>query len=560
MSILSSIRRLVSGRRNPPDLDSDEALRLSRARFEGIVEIAADAIICVDDAHSIVLFNRGAEQTFGYSREEVLGRPLDILLPARFRATHVHHVKRFAQGPEDARLMGERRDIAGLTKDGREFPAEASISRLESPSGTVLTVVLRDVTEQRRAERAQRFLADASEILAGSLEYEATLAGLARVAVPHLADWCVIDVLDDGGLTRLQVAHSDPELDEIAQALRAYPPDPSRPHPSLTVLETGEAEIIEAVSDAFLEGITADGDHLALIKRLGVASVLVVPLVARNRTLGAFILVSSTPDRPFGPDDITLANELGRRAALAVDNARLYEAARSAVATRDEVLSVVSHDLGNPLSAIRVATRVLNRFLGPGEAQPAAAQVELIRESTAQMERLIRDLLEIRRIEAGRLRLVCRPEKVSELVDHATRSMQGLAHEQDVRLEQVVSGELPETIRVDADRVRQIFANFIGNALKFTPAGGTITVGAEPVDGGVSFWVRDTGPGLGPDELPHVFDRFWQAKQQGSPGVGLGLAIARGLTEAHGGTARVTSGEGQGCTFFFELPLDGDGA
>lgn len=287
---------------------------------------------------------------------------------------------------------------------------------------------------------------------------------------------------------------------------------------------------------------------------------LVVPLVARDRTLGAFILVSSDPERPFAPDDIDLAEELGRRAALAVDNARLYEAARDAVAARDEVLSIVSHDLGNPLSAIRVATRVLDRLLDLGEVHPAGEQVALIRESTAQMERLIRDLLEIRRIEAGRLRLVCRPEKVSELIEHATRSMHGLAEEQDVRLEKVVSGALPDTIRVDADRVRQIFANFVGNALKFTPAGGTITVGAEPAEGGVRFWVRDTGPGLEPDDLPHVFDRFWQAQQQGSHGVGLGLAIARGLTEAHGGSVRVESPEGQGCTFFFELPVDGDGA
>jgi PAS domain S-box-containing protein len=560
VSILTSIRRLFSGRRNPQTLDSDEALRLSQARFERIVEIAVDAIICVDEAQSIVLFNRGAEQTFGYSRDEVLGKPLDILLPARFRETHVHHLRRFAEGPEEARLMGDRREIAGLTRSGREFPAEASISRLDSPSGPVMTVVLRDVTEQRRAEHAQRFLANASEVLARSLEYEMTLEGLARLALPHLADWCVIDVLDNGALIRLQVAHADPDLDQVAQALKAYPPESSRPHPSLTVLDTGEAELIETVSDAFLAGVAANEDHLALLKRLGVASVLVVPLVARDRTLGAFILVSGDPDRPFTPDDISLAGELGRRAALAVDNARLYQAARDAVAARDEVLSIVSHDLGNPLSAIRVAARVVDRFLELGEVRPAGEQVALIRESTAQMERLIRDLLEIRRIEAGQLRLVCRPEKVSELVEHAMRSMLGVAKEQDVRLEQVVSGPLPETIRVDADRVRQIFANFVGNALKFTPAGGTITVGAEPVDDRVRFWVRDTGPGLAPEALPHVFDRFWQAKQQGSHGVGLGLAIARGLTEAHGGSVRVESPEGQGCTFFFELPVEADGA
>lgn len=554
VSIRSFIRRLFS---DPTEEVPDAGLipESSRARFGRIVEIAADAIISVDEDYSIVLFNRGAEEIFGYDREEVLGEPLGILLPERFREMHRHHLQHFAEGSEAARHMGQRQEISGLRKDGREFPAEASISRLETPTGRVLTVVLRDVTEQRQAEHTQRFLANASSVLARSLDYDAVLGELARLALPHLADWCVIDVVDNGDLSRIQTAHHDPEMESLVRELKAYPPETARPHPSLTVLETGESELIEDVSDAFVRGVAADDQHLAILRRLGVGALLVVPLMARGRTLGAFALVSSDPDKPFRADDVALAEELGRRAALAVDNARLYEEARDAVAARDEVLGVVSHDLGNPLSAIRVAARVLDRLLDGHEMDDAREQVEGIREATAQMERLIRDLLEIRRIESGRLRLVQRPEKVVELVDHATRSMRGLAAEQDVTLDRSLAEGLPELVQVDADRVRQIFSNFMGNALKFTPTGGTITVGAEPVDDAVRFWVRDTGPGLSEEELPHVFDRFWQAEQQGSHGVGLGLAIARGLTEAHGGSVAVESPEGDGCTFYFTLPI-----
>ena len=556
MSIISFLRRLWPGR--PADASgTSDALDLSRERFERIVEIAADAIISVDEDHSIILFNRGAEEIFGYDRDEVLGRSLDLLLPPRFRLHHSAHLERFAEGPEAARHMGQRREIAGLRKDGREFPAEASISRLDSPDGRILTVVLRDVTEQKKAEQTQRFLADASSVLGRSLDYEDTMAGLARIALPHLADWCVIDVVSDDGLVRIEAAHADPDLETYAEALKDYPPDPARPHPTLTVLETGETELIEKVSDEFLRGIAADAEHLATIRRLGIASLLVVPLVARDRTLGAFALVSSDPARPFAPDDVLLAQELGRRAALAVDNARLYREARDAIAARDEVLGVVSHDLGNPLSAIRVAARVMDRVLENGTVEAAREQVESVRQAAAQMERLIRDLLEIRRIESGRLRLVRRPEQVTELVEQATRSMRGLAREQDVRLERSLADGLPELIRVDADRVHQIFSNFVGNALKFTPPGGTITVGAEPAGEQVRFWVRDTGPGMAEEDLPHVFDRFWQAQQQGSHGVGLGLAIARGLTEAHGGAVRAESRPGEGCTFYFDLPADG---
>lgn len=560
MSIFSFIRRLLPGRHETDEVTESDRVEIDRARFERIVEIAADAIISVDERQSILLFNRGAEEIFGYTRDEVLSRSLEILLPARFRGAHFAHLARFAEGPEAARLMGERREIAGLRKDGREFPAEASISRLDTPDGRIFTVVLRDVTEQKKNEQTQRFLATASDVLARSLDFEEILAGLARIALPHLADWCVIDVLDeDGELVRLQAAHSDPELDGDAQRLKSYPPETQRPHPSLTVLETGEPELIEHVSDGFLRGIAASEEHLDLLRRLGTTSILVVPLIARDRILGAVKLASSDPSNPFGPDDELLAVELGRRAALAVDNARLYQAARDAVAARDEVLAVVSHDLGNPLSAIRVAARVMDRLLDNEQVDPARDQLAAIREAAGQMERLIRDLLEVRRIESGRLRLVCRPEEVIDLVDRAARSQMGLARERSVTLERSVHDELPEIIRVDADRIHQIFANFIGNALKFTPAGGTVTVGAEPSEAGVRFWVRDTGPGLSPDELDHVFDRFWQAQQQGSHGVGLGLSIARGLTEAHGGTVRVESGEGGGSTFFFEIPADGPG-
>lgn len=524
-----------------------------------MVEIAADAIISVDESRTIILFNRGAEEIFGYAAEEALGQPLELLLPERFRPHHAAHVKGFERSGESARHMGERREISGLRKGGREFPAEATISRLTVAGRSVFTVVLRDITERKKIEETQRFLADSSDVLSRSLDYEATMAGLARLALPRLADWAVIDIVEDGSVRRIQAVHRDPAMDPVARKLLDWPPHPDRPHPSLTVLETGQSELIDSVSDAFLRGIAADDEHLELLHTLGVGSLLVVPLVARGRTLGAFGLVSVHTDRPYAPDERLLAEELARRAALAVDNARLYQEARDAIAARDEVLSVVSHDLGNPLSAVRVSARVLSRLLETGDLTTAQDHLESIRASTLQMERLIRDLLEIRRIESGRLKLVRRPEPVPALVEEAVRSLRSVALEQDVDLRSRIHPEVTGSLRVDADRIRQVFSNLIGNALKFTPAGGSITVGAEPgAHAAVAFWVEDSGPGLAPDELPRVFDRFWQARQQGSHGIGLGLSIAKGLTEAHGGEIRVESGLGRGCRFTFTIPLDAD--
>jgi PAS domain S-box-containing protein len=556
LHILSRLRSLLSGPRAAAPAVDDEAVQLLRAQFERMVDISADAIVSVDDRQRIILFNSGAEAIFGYRYDEVRGKPLEILIPERFRPYHRAHMQVFAQGQEVARRMGQRREIAGLRKGGHEFPAEASISRLDTPTGPIYTVVLRDVTDRKRAEETQRFLADSSAVLARSLDYRTTLAGLARLALPHLADWCVIDVLQDGRLQRIEAAHRDPVLDGLTQELKRFPPEAALAHPSMTVVETGEPELIENVSDAFLQAIAAAPEHLEILRRLEPRSLLVVPLVARGRTLGAFGLFSARPDRTYGPDDRLLAVELARRAALAVDNARLYHQAREAVAARDEVLSIVSHDLGNPLSAVRVSARVLDRLLDAGDVEGARVHLEGVRGAAVQMERLIRDLLEIRRLETGKLRLVRRPEPVEQLVQEAARSFRDVAQEQGVALRTRLEEGVPALLRVDADRVQQIISNLLGNALKFTPPGGSITLTAAPGDGGVVFSVRDTGPGIPPEHLPHVFDRFWQASQQGSHGMGLGLAIAKGLAEAHHGTVAVASDVGQGSTFSFTLPVE----
>jgi PAS domain S-box-containing protein len=555
VTLLARLRRLITGRDADDATGTDEALNLLRARFDRMVEISADAIISVDERQRIILFNTGAEAIFGYHRDEVRGQPLELLIPERFRPYHKAHMQTFADGSAPARRMGERREIAGVRKGGVEFPAEASISRLDTPTGRIYTVVLRDVTDRKKAEDTQRFLSDSSAILARSLDYRTTLAGLARLALPHLADWCVIDVLHDGRLERIEAAHRDPAVDHVAQELKRFPPEPASAHPSITVVETGEPELIEHVTDSFLEAIAAGPEHLELLRRLEPRSLLVVPLVARGRTLGAFGLFSARHDRRYDADDRVLAVELARRAALAVDNARLYRQAREAVAARDEVLSVVSHDLGNPLSAIRVSARVLDRLLDAGDIESARSQLGGIRGAGLQMERLIRDLLEIRRIETGRLRLVRRPESVRQLVEDAASSLREVAEEQGIVIESRLEDGLPDLLRVDADRIQQIFSNLIGNAMKFTPRDGVITVGAARGEGQVVFSVRDTGPGIPAENLPHVFDRFWQASQQGSHGIGLGLAIAKGLVEAHEGCVAVDSELGQGSVFTFTIPI-----
>lgn len=531
------------------------APRISKAVFAEMVAIAADAIIAVDQAQRILYFNQGAEQVFGYAAEDVLGRPLDILVPEEARAVHRTHVDAFGRGPVAARRMGERSEIAGLRRNGEVFPAEASISKLDIDGERIYTVVLRDITERKRIEVAQQFLARAGTTLAASLDYQATLESIARLAVPILADWSVIYVADEaGGVRCLEMAHADPEHAPLLAELRRFPVTAA--HPAHTVFANREPVFIADVPDAYVDEVAADAEHAGVLRRLGMRSLIVVPLIAHGRVRGSMGFFRASPSRRHDLDDLALARELALIAALAFENARLYDEAKQAIRARDDVLAVVSHDLGNPLSAIRIGTTLLLKHRPPEEdAAGGWRHLEGIRQSVEQMERLIHSLLEVKRLEAGHLVLDRRSHRPAHLIRAAAEALAPLAEARRIRLEHRCADSTPPVL-ADRERVLQVFSNLIGNALKFTGEAGRVMVEATAQGAEVRFAVADTGVGIEPDALPHIFDRFWKAKREGGdgPGIGLGLAICKGIVEAHGGRIWAESEPGNGTTVHFTLP------
>ncbi|EPX60780.1 hypothetical protein D187_001429 [Cystobacter fuscus DSM 2262] len=529
----------------------------SEARYSGIVSLAADAIITVDEAGHITLFNAGAETIFGYKASEVLGRPLDVLMPERFRERHHQFMRTFLEkGIQARRRVGERRRVHGLRKSGEEFPIDAAISELEVEGRRTLTVILRDISEQKRVEDEQRFLVSAGELLSStSLDSERTLSRVAQLAVERLADWCLVYLWDEGRVRLSEVAHRDPVQRQTASLLRGFPLDSRRAFLAHEVLVQHRPLLHSHVSAEQLAALAQSDEHLRLLRRLNVRSFMAVPLVVNERLLGALTFISSDSCHVYTPRDLEFAEQLGRYSSLALENARLYQSARDATQARDRILGVVAHDLRSPLQSILLALPLLQRRAAlPGGVndERQGKLLERLSASAHRMNRMIEDLLDVARVEAGQLSIRASPQPTEPLLHEALETVRPQAQEVQLVLEP--PGSLPPVL-ADRDRLLQVFSNLLGNALKFTPSGGEVRVGAHAEDGQVVFFVKDTGPGLTPDARQHLFERFWQANHGDRRGAGLGLSIVKDIIEAHGGRIHVESEQGQGSSFFFSVPI-----
>jgi signal transduction histidine kinase len=403
------------------------------------------------------------------------------------------------------------------------------------------------------SKRRSEFLADASGALTMSLELTPTLENVARLAVPFLADACVIDMRDaNGRITRAAAAHVDIAREApLREALREQPIAPEGNHPIARVARTGTPVLVSGLEPAFSD----ERAPVDLASWYPIVSYIVVPLIARDRILGTIMLASENPARRYREADLALAGDLAHRAALAVDNARLYQDAQNAIRAREEVLAIVSHDLRNPLGVVRAMVGMLKRCLPDDESGTLAREhCQTIARAVLRMDRQIDDLMDVTSIDTGALAINLAPLEAAALVDEAVTMLRPLAAEKGLS----ILAELPpESFALRGDRVRllQVFSNLVDNAMKFTPPGGKITIAFTPGRHNVTFSVEDTGPGIAPDHLPYIFERYWQ--HGGSDvrrGCGLGLAIVKGIIEAHGGRVSASSAPGHGARFVLEIP------
>jgi len=454
-------------------------------------------------------------------------------------------------------------EVLGVLRgDGTRGTLEVSASPVRDEQGRVTAgvVVFNDITERKAAADTAAFLAQASSTLASSLDYTATLSTTARLAVPTLCDWCMVDLEQpDGTFHRVAVAYEDPMLAPLAEEARRFPPSPegARGHPPTLVALRKMSVLVEEVNEAWLEKAALNEAHHRQMKAIGFHSIMSVPLVARGRALGVLTFLAIAPGRRFTRADLGTAEELARRAALAVDNARLYAEAQQAVRLRDEFLSVASHELKTPLTPLSLKLQVLAREAeaqgGSPFAQRVLAHVEAGRRQVKKLSELIGDLLDVSRISAGRMRLDLDPVELVALVGEVASRFEPEAGRVGCKLVLHTHGSLCGSW--DRLRLEQVVSNLLSNALKYG-AGRPIHLHVEAAGDRALLLVRDEGIGIEPQAQERIFEKFERAvSERNYGGLGLGLFITRQIVEALGGHIQVSSVPGQGATFTVELPL-----
>jgi PAS domain S-box-containing protein len=519
-------------------------------------------------------------------RERVLGT-----IGGSSRGDHEHHLEyRIVRPDGEVRWLEAR---GRLLRNARGEPER-------------MLGVCMDVTEKKRDADALRFLVQAGAVLASSLDYEATLRSLAELAVPALGDWCAVDVLEDSGrIRRLAVAHLDPRKIQLARELEErYPSDPNATRGLRWVLRTGRVDYMEDVPDELLAGTARDEAHLEVLRAIGIRSYVCVPLIARDRVLGALTFVASESGRRYGPSDVSVAEDLARNAASAIDNARLHrqtvdarielEARAQALREAQEELEVMneelrnsndaliargderdhalaeaeeanrakaeflagmSHELRTPLNAIAGYAQLLLMELRGPLTPEQRADLERIQRSQGRLLALVNDVLNFAKLEAGRVSFDVQTLPANALFEDLESAMRPQMTAKSLSYECRL-GDPSVSVRADRERAQQVILNLLSNAIKFTSPSGNITMDWTATDGVVDVRVADTGCGIPADKLEAIFDPFVQldpGMRGASEGVGLGLAISRDIARNMGGDVLVESAPGVGSTFTLRL-------
>jgi len=536
---------------------AERALQESEARFRNMADHSPVMMWVTDTRGVCTYLNRQWYEFTGQTERTGLGF-------GWLRAVHPEDAASAEAVFVDAnaRRVPFRLDYRLRRADGEyRWAIDAAVPRF-GPGGEFLGYIgsVIDITERRRREELQRFLAEAGTALASSLDHATTLATLARLAVPTLADWCLVDLVEEDGLVRrVEVASADPADAPLAARIRRFPPqqDGNPAHPPTKAMREGRPVLLQEVPAGRLSAQAHDEEHARTMAATHPISILSVPLVARGRTLGALTFLTTVRSgRRYGAVELEAAEDLARRAALSVDNARLYRNAQRAVQLRDEFLSIASHELKTPLTPLTLKLRVLTRELEsrsePEWAQRLLGHVEVCRRQVKRLSELVDGLLDVSHLSAGRLRIEREAVDLSELVREVATRFQAESERNGSPLRLEADG--PVVGQWDRLRLEQVVSHLLSNALKYG-AGHPVSIRIEEAGAQARLVVRDEGIGIEPDVLPRIFHKFERGvSERHYGGLGLGLYVTQQVLQAMGGTISAESTPGHGATFRVELP------
>lgn len=523
-----------------------DAAETARSQLESVLQNLPDAVRVYDADWRFSYINPASRQLLtrlGIDADHVIGRKVWDLMP-RLKGT------RLAEETKRARREG-----VVITYEDYVPGLDVWLENTVVPAGESLMTFTRDITRRKREDAGTKLLADASRLLASTLDYEETLQAVARLAVGELADWCAVDLVGPTGRVRqVVIAHIDEAKIKWARKLnKRYPPDYDSPTGVGQVIRSGKPQIYPEITDEMLVASAKDAEHLAIMRELQIKSALVVPMIARGRTVGALTLISSERGRRYGEQDLALATELGTRAAIAIDNAQLYRSAQAASEAKSAFLATMSHELRTPLNAIIGYQSLLKEGIYGPLTEQQISQLQRIRSSADHLLGLIDEVLTFSRVEAGKEVVQIGDVELRSIVDEAVTMVAPVAQAKGVAVR--VEGD---GIRLNTDpgKVRQIVLNLVSNALKFTDTG-EIRVQLSRGRDIATISVIDTGIGIAPENLERIFDPFWQVEQRSTRkagGTGLGLSVSRTLARLIGGEIAVESEPGKGSTFVLRLP------